>query len=96
MDAADLAARPQETLEALCAALRIGFDPAMLSWPAGPRPTDGVWARHWYARVWASTGFGADRGSGGGAPELPRELESLAARCQPYYEELAARAGLRS
>jgi len=92
IDAADLAARPQQTLEALCAALRIRFDPAMLSWPAGPRPTDGVWAKHWYARVWASTGFAADRECGGGMPELPRELEGLAARCQPYYEELAAAA----
>jgi hypothetical protein len=92
IDAADLAARPQATLEALCAALRIRFDPAMLSWPAGPRPTDGVWAKHWYARVWASTGFAAGRECGGGMPELPRELEGLAARCQPYYEELAAAA----
>jgi len=89
IDAADLAARPRETLEVLCAALRIDFDPAMLSWPAGPRPTDGVWAKHWYARVWASTGFAAERESGG-MPELPAELEWLAARCQPYYEELAA------
>jgi hypothetical protein len=88
IDAADLAARPQQTLEALCAALRIGFDPAMLSWPAGPRPTDGVWAKHWYARVWASTGFAADPESDA-MPELPRELEGLAARCQPFYEELA-------
>ena len=50
IDAADLAARPRATLAALCAALRIPFDPAMLAWPAGPRPTDGVWAKHWYAR----------------------------------------------
>ena len=89
IDAADLAARPRETLEVLCAALRIDFDPAMLSWPAGPRSTDGVWARHWYARVWASTGFTAHHESEG-MPELPAELEWLAASCKPYYEELAA------
>jgi hypothetical protein len=57
IDAADLAARPRQTLAALCAALEIPFDEAMLAWPAGPRPTDGVWGKHWYARVWASTGF---------------------------------------
>ena len=92
IDAADLAARPSESLAALCAALGIPFDEAMLSWPAGPRPTDGVWARYWYERVWASTGFTArpDADSGTSAPPLPAGLEDLAARCQPYYDELAA------
>jgi len=91
IDAADLAARTRESLQALCAALRIPFDEAMLSWPAGPRPTDGVWAQHWYARVWASTGFTTQpdpRGEEGPAP-LPPGLEDLAARCQPFYAELA-------
>ncbi|HXP22277.1 MAG TPA: hypothetical protein VN840_21735 [Streptosporangiaceae bacterium] len=94
IDAADLAARPRVTLEALCDALRIPFDPAMLAWPAGPRPTDGVWARYWYAGVWASTGFGTntERGSPGPGAEagLPAGLEPLAARCQPFYDELSA------
>jgi hypothetical protein len=104
IDAADLAARPRETLQALCAALGIEFDAAMLAWPAGPRPTDGVWARHWYDRVWASTGFDASRDQervgtsaapaarvrGTAAPAaLPPRLEPLAARCQAYYDELA-------
>jgi hypothetical protein len=94
IDAADLAARPRETLQALCAALGIGFDAAMLAWPAGPRPTDGVWAKHWYGRVWASTGFDAGRDQervrASAAPAaLPPRLEALAARCQTYYHELA-------
>lgn len=91
IDAADLAAGPRGSLEALCAALRIPFDEAMLSWPAGPRPTDGVWARYWYGRVWASTGFSARPGarSDFGAP-LPAHLDDLAARCEPFYAELAA------
>jgi sulfotransferase family protein len=95
IDAAELAARPRQLLEALCAALGIAFDPRMLSWPAGPRPTDGVWARYWYGRVWASTGFTSGRDSGGAAgsaappAELPASLEGLAARCQPFYDELA-------
>jgi hypothetical protein len=94
IDAADLAARPRQTLQGLCAALGIGFDAAMLAWPAGPRPTDGVWAKHWYGRVWASTGFDAggdqERVRGGAAPAaLPPRLEALATRCQIYYDELA-------
>ncbi|HEX9032785.1 MAG TPA: hypothetical protein VF834_13170 [Streptosporangiaceae bacterium] len=90
IDAADLAAAPRATLEALCDALGIPFDQAMLSWPAGPRPTDGVWAKHWYAGVWASTGFGSRRdGEKDADAALPPNLEDLAARCQPFYEELA-------
>ena len=71
----------------------IRFDPAMLSWPrrAAATPT-GCGPRTGTRGSWASTGFAADRECGGGMPELPRELERLAARCQPYYEELAAAA----
>ncbi len=87
IDAADLLRAPQAALEAVCDALGIGFDPAMLSWPAGPRPTDGVWAPYWYDRVRRSTGFGPYRES---AAELPADLEPLAAQCQPFYDELAA------
>ncbi|MEJ1935629.1 hypothetical protein WDZ92_36015, partial [Nostoc sp. NIES-2111] len=34
---------------ALCLALGIPFDEAMLAWPAGPRASDGVWAPAWVA-----------------------------------------------
>jgi hypothetical protein len=88
IDSADILRDPPAALEALCDALGIGFDPAMLSWPAGPRPTDGVWAKHWYDNVWRSTGFGPYRESA--TAGLPPELEPLAAACQPYYDELAA------
>jgi hypothetical protein len=88
IDSADILRDPQAALEALCDALGIGFDPAMLAWPAGPRPTDGVWAKYWYDNVWRSTGFGPARESA--AADLPPELEPLAAACQPYYDELAA------
>ena len=61
VDAADLLRDPETALRGLCGALDVPFDPAMLSWPAGPRASDGVWAPHWYASVEASTGFGASR-----------------------------------
>jgi hypothetical protein len=88
IDSADILRDPRAALEALCDELGIGFDPAMLSWPAGARPTDGVWAKYWYDSVWRSTGFGPYREPTGAG--LPPELEPLAARCQPYYDELAA------
>jgi hypothetical protein len=88
IDSADILRSPRAALEALCDALGIGFDAAMLSWPAGPRPTDGVWARYWYDSVWRSTGFGPYRESA--VTGLAPELEPLASQCQPFYDELAA------
>jgi Sulfotransferase domain len=89
IDSADILRTPRAALEALCDALGIPFEPAMLSWPAGPRPSDGIWARYWYDGVWRSTGFGPYRQPAD--DDLPAELEPLAAQCQPFYEELAAR-----
>lgn len=92
IDAADIAATPRPALDALCGALGIPFDEAMLSWPPGPRPTDGIWAKYWYDNVWASTGF-SERRSPDERSEptaLPPGLEPLAARCQDFYDEMAA------
>lgn len=33
----------------------------MLSWPAGPKPYDGVWAPWWYTNTHKSTGFNKER-----------------------------------
>jgi Sulfotransferase domain len=88
IDSADILRNPRAALEALCVALRVPFDSTMLAWPPGARPTDGVWARYWYESVRKSTGFGPYREPVAG--ELPAELEPLARRCQPFYEELAA------
>jgi hypothetical protein len=85
VDAADILRQPRRTLEALCAALGVPFDPAMLSWPPGPRDTDGAWARYWYDGVRRSTGFGPYLQA---TVELPPDLEPLATRCQPFYYEM--------
>jgi len=86
VDAADLLAAPEAMLRALCAALGVPFSPRMLSWPAGPRATDGIWARHWYERVERSTGF--ERVEAADAPRLDGRLAELEARCRPLYEKL--------
>jgi hypothetical protein len=74
-------------LRALCAAVDVDYDRAMLSWPAGPRDSDGVWAQHWYGGVWSSTGFAAYTPHD---EPLPVHLEPLLDRCLPYYDSLAA------
>jgi hypothetical protein len=85
VDSDDLLRAPETTLRRLCSALDVPFDAAMLSWPAGPRDSDGVWAPHWYASVEASTGFGPYRET---PPDLPEHLHPLAETCRPYYDEL--------
>ena len=88
IDAADVLADPARTLSALCKALDIAFDPAMLRWPAGRRNSDGVWAPAWYASVEASTGF-APPGGEAAAPELPAKLAAIAAVADRHYARLA-------
>jgi hypothetical protein len=57
IDSDDVLRQPDRLLRALCDALSIPYQKTMLHWRSGPRPEDGVWARHWYDRVYASTGF---------------------------------------
>ena len=85
LDSADVLADPERCLTALCGALGLPFSADMLSWPPGPRSTDGVWSRHWYANVEASTGFGSGRST---KPDLSRAQTELAAACMPHYEVL--------
>ncbi|MEM7565962.1 MAG: HAD family hydrolase, partial [Pseudomonadota bacterium] len=66
-------------------------DPAMLSWPAGPRESDGVWAPAWYDAVLASTGFGPPPPPFDPAG-LSAEHRRLADAAQPLYERLKAHA----
>lgn len=77
---------PRGVLEKLCSRVGIAFDEAMLSWPAGARPEDGVWAPYWYASVHQSTGFQACRAK---TRPFPKRLEALLNECLPYYEALA-------
>jgi len=78
---------PEAQLTALCTAVGIPFDKAMLSWPAGKRDSDGVWAPWWYASVERSTGFMAP--PEGPAPTLDARLQKIADAAQPYYDALA-------
>lgn len=84
----DVLVNPRATLTALCEALGIAFDPAMLAWPAGPRDTDGVWAPAWYDAVERSTGFGPPRAEA--AAVLSDDLRRIADAARPHYERLAA------
>jgi hypothetical protein len=89
VDSADLLAAPEPMLRLLCQRVGLHFDPAMLTWPAGARDSDGVWAPHWYAAVEASTGFAPPKPVTGSS-EVPDQLRGLLDRCRPFYDELYA------
>ena len=76
-------------LAALCSAVGIPFEPAMLSWPSGRRATDGVWAPVWYQTVEQSTGFAPLRREIA-FDDLPDALKPVAEAARPIYDRLAA------
>ena len=85
LESDDVLANPEAMLRALCRRAGIAFDPAMLSWPAGRRDSDGLWAAHWYGAVEKSTGFMAP---GEATRPVPAHLQDLLAAAQPYYQAL--------
>lgn len=89
LDARELLLDPAGVLTRLCARLGIPFEAGMLRWPAGPRPEDGVWARHWYHNLHRSTGFQPYRPK---AEPFPADLRPLLEECRPHYEVLSVAA----
>ncbi len=84
----DVLRDPAGVLAKLCAALGLAWTPDMLSWPAGRRDTDGVWAPAWYDAVETSTGFGPP------PADKPRvipidELKRIADAARPALQKLA-------
>jgi sulfotransferase family protein len=88
IDAADFLGDPERYLRGLCELAGVEFDQAMLRWPPGPRPSDGIWAPYWYAAVWESTCF---------APYRKRDVDltgqpaAVADECAPLYQRLYER-----
>ena len=85
VDARDVLENPRGMLSALCAGVGVEFTDRMLSWPPGPRASDGVWAPHWYHSVHRTSGFQPYVPK---AYRLPGHLEPLARECEPHYRRL--------
>jgi hypothetical protein len=86
LDSKDVLLNPRGALSALCEVLDIPFMEEMLSWPAGKRDSDGIWAKHWYASVEASTGFMPYQEED---ISIPQNLQALVDEAQAIYEEMA-------
>ena len=85
VDARDLQNEPRRILGALCDRLGLDFQESMLSWAPGLRPTDGVWAPHWYKEVETSTCLRPYESRPG---ELPASAAKVYERCLACYETL--------
>ena len=85
IDAKDVLQNPERMLRLLCDAIGLKFDPAMLSWPAGRRKTDGVWAKYWYAEVERSTSFQPYVPH---AHTVPHKFRDIHERCRECYSSL--------
>ena len=85
IDSGLLLQNPEAVLKLLCHACSIGFQPAMLTWAAGPKPYDGVWASYWYNNVHRSTGFEKQETSN---RPLRDDLKPLYEEARFYYEKL--------
>ena len=84
VDYDDLLEAPEQVLTALCKALGVAFDTAMLSWKAGPKDCDGIWAKHWYESVHRTTGF--DSKASSSYQTLPADLMPVLRAATPFYQ----------
>ena len=73
---------PEPVLKRLCSALELAFSNDMLTWASGGKSCDGIWAKHWYGSVHASTGF---RAPSQASVALSPELQALEAQAMPFY-----------
>lgn len=85
LDSGLLVQNPESVIRQLCDRCEIPFESSMLHWQKGPKPYDGVWAKHWYANVHQSSGFEKQNTS---ERPLPEHLTSLYEQSRVYYEKL--------
>lgn len=89
IDSDDLLTRPEATMAAYCAAVRLPFVPRALTWEPGERSE---WRRsaRWHVDVSASSGFQRRERVYPHTVENSPALARLAAHHRPFYERLHA------
>jgi hypothetical protein len=85
VDSGQVLANPDKVLKQLCRECSIPFQESMLTWQAGPKSYDGVWAKYWYDNVHRSTGFERQHSS---SRALRDDLKPLYEQARDYYEKL--------
>ncbi|MEO8498361.1 MAG: HAD family hydrolase [Planctomycetota bacterium] len=85
LDSRDVLENPRGVLERVCHLVGLEFRDEMLQWPPGFRETDGVWAKHWYAKVEHTTTFAPYRAK---SDPVPDSLQGVLAECNALYARL--------
>ena len=85
LDTRDVLNNPAQTMRLLCESLNLEFTEAMLSWPPGPRETDGVWAKYWYDALLKTTSFQPYKPK---SDPVPPQLAGLLAEAEEIYNKL--------
>ena len=85
LESDELLSAPETYLNQLCKSLEIRFEQEMLHWTPGPIPEDGLWARHWYRSVHASSGFEARPPL---ANIVAERLEGLKEEANELYDQI--------
>lgn len=85
LDSKDVLENPRGVLASLCETVGLAFREEMLQWPPGFRDTDGVWAKHWYAKVEHTTSFAPYRPK---SDPVPASLRGVLDDCNELYQQL--------
>jgi len=85
LDSRDVLLNPRRVLQSFCRTVGLDFCDEMLDWPPGFRDTDGIWAKHWYAKVEHTTTFSPYRPK---SDPLPDSLLGILEECNKLYEQL--------
>ena len=87
IDSRDVLTAPCGMLARVCEHVGVPFEESMLAWEPGTRDEDGVWAPHWYAGVYQSTGFSPYQEKN---ETVPEHLHNVLDECNEMYETMAA------
>ena len=85
IDSRDVLEDPYGMLMTLCDAVGVPFMEEMLLWEPGPRDTDGVWAKYWYAAVESSIGFALYEPK---PDQVPESHTDVLKQCEACFESL--------
>lgn len=85
LDSKDVLQNPRGVLTRVCELVGLEFCEEMLEWPPGFRETDGVWAKHWYAKVEHTTSFARYQPK---PDQVPDELQDVLDECNDLYSQL--------
>ena len=85
IDSKDVLMNPRDILSKFCDRIGVIFSEEMLSWPRGPRETDGNWGKYWYKNVMNSTGFNEYKPK---TEDVPAKYQGLYEECLSLYKNL--------